>query len=360
MTGFARFAVPARVTSSATKTEAFTSVSRDGAVVMPIVMFLLICLFGPISAAYASESGEAGSSRSAPIKAKLTVRPVGIKGGKAMVTQTVRIIGSLRPFRNGQRVRVWFYRDGKQLQSRSVRVGRSGMNSGRFTSAIEMKKGSRYGVQAIYYGMGGTEPVSSATTSRKSWRVGYRGIRQGGCGPLVRAFRRALNRLAMVPGQGRCLRGRASRAVLAYRKVSGLSRNFRASRRVVRRVFNGKGRYRVRRPGLGNHVEAPLGRQVLVFAKGKRPYAIFPVSTGKPSTPTIRGTYRFYRKDPGYNAIGMYYSSYFIRGYAIHGYQSVPNYPASAGCLRTFIADQPRIYSLTRIGQPIHVFGRGR
>ena len=52
-----------------------------------------------------------------------------------------------------------------------------------------------------------------------------------------------------------------------------------------------------------------------------------------------------------------YYSSYFIRGYAIHGYKSVPNYPASHGCLRTFIADQPRIYDLTKIGMPIYTFG---
>jgi lipoprotein-anchoring transpeptidase ErfK/SrfK len=95
----------------------------------------------------------------------------------------------------------------------------------------------------------------------------------------------------------------------------------------------------------------------MVFARGKKPYAIFPIASGAPATPTILGTYSFYWKDPGYNEIGMYYSSYFIRGYAIHGYKSVPDYPASHGCLRTFIADQPRIYELTKIGQPIHLFG---
>ena len=116
----------------------------------------------------------------------------------------------------------------------------------------------------------------------------------------------------------------------------------------------------MRRPALGDHVEAPLSRQVIVFANGKKPYAIFPTSSGAPVTPTILGTYSFYWKDPGYNQKGMYMSSYFIRGYAIHGYKSVPNYPASHGCLRTFIADQPRIYNMTGLGQYIYAYGRGR
>ena len=35
----------------------------------------------------------------------------------------------------------------------------------------------------------------------------------------------------------------------------------------------------------------------------------------------------------------MVYSSYFIRGYAIHGYADVPTYAASHGCLRMPIPD---------------------
>ena len=328
-------------------------------IALPALLAATACLLLlPDTSAASVAPGQGVREAAAP--ARLTIRPVGIRGGGALVTRKVRVVGSLAPYRAGQRVEIRFFRDGRALLSRRVAVSRAGPGSGRFETAIVMKKGSRYAVRATYAGQGGADPIGPARTVRKSWKVRYRAIRAGRCGPLVRGFRRALNRLALVPGKGRCLRGKTSRAVLAYRKLNGLSRSFRASRNVVARVFNGKGRYRVRRPDLGDHAEAPLHRQVLVFAKGRRPYAIFPVSTGKPSTPTIRGTYRFYRKDPGFNAIGMYYSSYFIRGYAIHGYKSVPNYPASAGCLRTFNADQPRIYDLTRIGQAIHVFGRGR
>ena len=316
----------------------------------------------PVLAVPASASTDSAvtEKRAATLKSVISVKPASIRRDRALITRTVKITGKLSPFRNGQRVRVYFFRDGRRLLSRSVPVRRAGGDRGTFKTSIIMKRGSKYAVQARYFGSGDPEPIARAKTVRKSWRVAYRAISGGRCGKMVRGFRRALNRLAVVPGSGSCFRGKMSRAVLAYRKMNGLQRNSRATRSVVRRVFNRKGRYRVRRPGLGNHVEAPLGKQVLVFAKGRRPYAIFPISSGKSSTPTIRGTYRFYRKDPGYNAIGMYYSSYFIGGYAIHGYKSVPDYPASHGCLRTFIADQPRIYSLTELGQPIYVFGSGR
>ena len=100
-----------------------------------------------------------------------------------------------------------------------------------------------------------------------------------------------------------------------------------------------------------------LSRQVLVLAKGDRPFAIYPVSTGKPSTPTVTGHYSFYqRPSPATTREGMYYSFYWHDGYAVHGYASVPNYPASHGCVRTYIADQPRIYYRINYGESIFVF----
>ena len=37
-------------------------------------------------------------------------------------------------------------------------------------------------------------------------------------------------------------------------------------------------------------------------------------------------------------------SNYFIRGYAIHGYPTVPTFTASHGCLRVPIPDAMPIY----------------
>ena len=130
----------------------------------------------------------------------------------------------------------------------------------------------------------------------------------------------------------------------------------RAGAGLVKSAFSGKGEYHVIHPAAGEHLEAPLSKQVLVFAKGDKPFAVYPISSGKSSTPTVTGHFTFIRQEPGYNSHGMYYSFYFYGGYAVHGYESVPDYPASHGCIRTFIADQPEIYERINFGEDIFVF----
>ena len=80
------------------------------------------------------------------------------------------------------------------------------------------------------------------------------------------------------------------------------------------------------------------------------------MSSGKPSTPTIQGHFRVYSKTPGTNAKGMYMSSYFIRGYAIHGYPSVPVFPASHGCLRVPNSEAVSIFNWLSIGDIVDVY----
>jgi lipoprotein-anchoring transpeptidase ErfK/SrfK len=95
---------------------------------------------------------------------------------------------------------------------------------------------------------------------------------------------------------------------------------------------------------------------VLVLAKGGKPYRTYHTSSGTPATPTVFGTYKFYLQTPGTNAKGMVYSNYFIRGYAIHGYASVPSYPASHGCLRVPIPNAVQIFNWIDIGDTIHSY----
>jgi lipoprotein-anchoring transpeptidase ErfK/SrfK len=135
-----------------------------------------------------------------------------------------------------------------------------------------------------------------------------------------------------------------------------MNRSQKAGAGLVKSVFSGRGAYHVKYPDAGEHAEVSLSKQVLALIKNGKPFAIYPVSTGKPSTPTITGHYTFYRQEPGYNSEGMYYSFYWHNGYAVHGYAEVPNYAASHGCVRTFIADQPRIYEQLHFGESIFVF----
>ena len=68
------------------------------------------------------------------------------------------------------------------------------------------------------------------------------------------------------------------------------------------------------------------------------------------------GHFRFYSKTPGFNSHQMYFSNYFIGGYAIHGYFDVPTYNASHGCLRIPNADAYAVYQWVRIGDRIDVY----
>ena len=151
-----------------------------------------------------------------------------------------------------------------------------------------------------------------------------------------------------------------SRAVIAYRKLVGLERVPSTNTRIFQLLQQGAGSFRVRYRGDGRHVEADLTRQVLAeIEPGGHVRAIFEVSSGKPSTPTVVGRFRVYEKTPGFNAKGMLDSNYFIAGYAIHGYAEVPTFAASHGCLRVPIPNAASIFAWVQVGTPVDVYNEG-
>jgi peptidoglycan hydrolase-like protein with peptidoglycan-binding domain len=150
-----------------------------------------------------------------------------------------------------------------------------------------------------------------------------------------------------------------ARGVLAFRKTNEMGRDGYASKEVFAMLMRGQGAFELRYPKAGKngkHVEFDWSRQVLVLARGGKPYRTYHTSSGAPATPTVFGSYRFYLKTPGTNSLGMVHSSYFIGGYAIHGYASVPNYPASHGCLRVPIPNALAIFNWIDIGDPIFTY----
>jgi L,D-transpeptidase catalytic domain len=309
-------------------------------------------LLAPAGAAAATPKAPPPTHQEPPA-ATVKIEPLGLDGGKARILSTVRVTGTLRPYAPNQKVAVTFFLNGKPVKRTSVRVGKGKGGAGSFDARIRVEEAGVYAVSARH---APTALLGGDSTVRKSWRVSFPALRRGKCGPVVLAFKKAMRKMGYVANDGRCFGGKTARGVLAYRKVNGMTRSMRAGKGLVKRVFAGRGGYRVRHPGAGRHVEAPLSKQVLVFAKGDKPYAIYPISSGKSSTPTVTGHFRFIRTEPGYNSHGMYYSWYFYGGYAVHGYASVPDYPASHGCLRTFIADQPEIYNRIEYGEDIFIW----
>ncbi len=318
------------------------------------LLVLTVLLAVPASATAAQGGGAAaGGATQAVPDATVKVEVGHLHGGRAQIYDTVPVRGTVEPFVPGQRVEVAFYLNGHRLVSHRVAVSKGGGEAGVFSSSVIVREDGKYAVSAKH---AATAALGADSSVRKSWRVSFPALHPGECGRVVKGFKGAMAKMGYASGGGRCFNGRLGREVLAYRKVNGKNRSQKAGAGLVRAVFGGRGGYHVRYPKAGEHAEVPLDKQVLVLTKGEKPFAIYPVSTGKPSTPTVTGHYSFYRQEPGYNAEGMYYSFYWHNGYAVHGYAEVPNYAASHGCVRTFIADQPRIYEQLHYGESIFVF----
>ena len=182
-------------------------------------------------------------------------------------------------------------------------------------------------------------------------------VASGTRGRSVRSMQDRLKALGYVIGQYGVNDGRTQRAVLAFRKLAGMARTSSADPAFFRALISGKGRFKVRYPRHGRHVEGDIGHQVLaLIGSGGKVERLYPMSSGTGGTPTILGTYRVYRKDPGTNAKGMVASSYFIRGYAIHGYASVPTYNASHGCMRVPIPDAYPIFNWIQMGTIVDTY----
>jgi hypothetical protein len=277
----------------------------------------------------------------------------GLHGGKATIWDEVPVTGTVSPYAPGQKVEVVFYLDGKPLVRRKVAVTPGPNNTGSFESSVILREDGKYAVSAKH---AATPVLGADETVRKSWRVEFPGIKPGECSKVVSGFKDAMAKLGYVSGGGKCFNGRLGREVLAYRKTNDMDRTQKAGPGLVKSVYGGKGGFHVKYPSAGEHVEVSLSKQVMALIKDGKAFAIYPVSTGKPSTPTITGHYEMYRQEPGTNSHGMVYSWYWHNGYAIHGYAEVPNYAASHGCVRTFIADQPRIYEQLHFGESIFVY----
>jgi hypothetical protein len=312
----------------------------------------LLAVAAALATPPAALAAKNGATHAVP-KATVTIEIGHLHGGRARIMSKVPVIGTVRPYAPGQAVEVSFFLNGKRIQHRTVRVRKGKGGSGAFRAAIRIEGAGKYAASARHEP---TARLDGDSTRRKSWRVSFAALHQGQCGPVVVGFKKAMRKMGYIANSGRCFGGKTSRGVLAYRKVNDMERSFRAGRGLVKRAFAGRGEYRVRHPGAGRHLEAPLSKQVLVFANGDKPYAIYPISSGKPSTPTVTGHFTFIRQEPGYNSEGMYYAFYFYGGYAVHGYHSVPDYPASHGCIRTYIADQPEIFNRINFGESLFVF----
>jgi L,D-transpeptidase catalytic domain len=264
----------------------------------------------------------------------------------ALRGKAYQLRGTMTPAVAGEKVTLAIHRNGKKIRTVRVPVAADGS----FARRMKSSRAGRYSVRASHV----LSPALAAARGPKvSVEVVEPRAAQGAHGPLVRLLQRGLDKLAYAVPRNDSYDAATGRAVMAFRKVNNLPRRYDADRAVIEKVLAGRGAFKVRHPDAGHHVEADISRQVLALIDGGKVIDTYHTSTGAPATPTIIGSFRVYMKDPGINAKGMVKSSYFIRGYAIHGYVDVPAFNASHGCLRVPIPDASRIFNWVRMGDRV-------
>jgi peptidoglycan hydrolase-like protein with peptidoglycan-binding domain len=286
-------------------------------------------------------------------QAKLTLEKVGGSPPFALVGGRIVVRGTVTPYVAGQTVQVSFYLEGRKIGVETVGV-LPGRGVGRFQVGFSS---AQAGLLKARIAHGATPQQGAFSAAAPGVRFVNPNLGLGAQGQSVRLLQSELDVLHYAVPLSGVLDEGTGRALIAYRKMTGLERIPYAGRKVFELLARRAGSFHVRYRSDGRHVEANLTKQVLAeIEPGGRVRTIYTMSSGKPSTPTVIGRFRVYEKTPGENSEGMVDSNYFIRGYAIHGYAEVPTYAASHGCLRVPIPDAPAIYEWVRVGTPVDVY----
>jgi len=299
----------------------------------------------------------AGAQTPAPPAAgKLTLETEGAardgRGRAVVVGQRWQVRGTVTPFVEGQEAVVRLYRGERKVAVRRVPIARAG-SRGVFRVAYTATRPGRLRARAVHRA---TPDLGALRASGPRVRVLAARAPSGARGPVARLLQDGLARLGYAVPRSGVVDAGTTRALLAYRKVNGMPRTGTASAAIIRRILAGRGAFRPRHPGAGRHLEADLSRQVLALIDRGRVVRTYHTSSGAPATPTVTGSFRVYRKTPGTNSLGMVDSVYFIRGYAVHGFKSVPTSGASHGCLRVPIPDARAGYDWLRMGDRVIVY----
>ncbi len=192
--------------------------------------------------------------------------------------------------------------------------------------------------------------------AQRSYSVLNENVGFGSTGPMVQLIQQRLAASHFyIPQTGVYDQG-TGLAIDAYHRLLHWGTYQTVDNGTITYLLNGWGRFQVRFPSHGMHAEGNLSDQLLGLINGSQVEYIFPISSGKPSTPTILGDFHVYSRVPGYLPDGMYYSDFFISGYAIHGYDPAPDYPASHGCMRLPIVDAIFVFNWLNYGDWVDTY----
>jgi hypothetical protein len=269
--------------------------------------------------------------------------------------RTVHVVGVVRPYVPGQWVLVRSYLGRHLFKTDRLRLKPNSKHTyGAFTEKVKSPGVGTLTVTVAH----DRDAAMLGFLSRRTYSVLDPHAGFGSTGRFVQLIQNQLSDLHFyIPRTGVYDSG-TGLAIDAYHRLRGWGTSQTLDGRTISALLNGQGSFTVRYPRHGTHAEGDLTHQLLALINGSKVYWIFPISSGKPSTPTVLGNFRVYSRVPGYLPDGMYYSSFFTGGYAIHGYDPAPDYPASHGCMRLPIQDAIAAYHWLNYGDAVDVYYR--
>jgi hypothetical protein len=190
-------------------------------------------------------------------------------------------------------------------------------------------------------------------------RAAARTLAYGSTGPDVDALRTRLAELHVhVPAPSTTFGSELVDSVVAFQKARGLDRTGtvgEATWRALSQNVVPSPRYR----GAGTHIEVSKSRQILMIVRSGETVWYLPVSSGAGGITPV-GNYRILWKALATTTwLGpaiLYRTMTFHTHYAIHGFPSVPTYPASHGCVRVPIWVADWLYQQSPVGERVYVY----
>lgn len=279
--------------------------------------------------------------------------------------RVLRVAGSM-----GYRSVHWTYRPGggtsKAVKRRVVRRAREGT----IVSLDLWRKSHRAAVGGIVDGLRrrgfGLRTIENLTNVQPiRWDVT---LRSGSSGRQVKLLQKLLNRGTYPAGRPDGSFGYSTlQAAYAFQKTKNLTRDgVMTPAEVIKLAQTGPPKAPRNKPS--SYVDIDISRQVMFEVRKGKVRHTLPISSGNEEYYTVdgqtykahtpRGDFVIERKIAGkrVSRLGtLWWPSYFIGGYAVHGSDSVPTYPASHGCVRIPRYLEKKFFYRNPVGTPLFV-----
>jgi hypothetical protein len=270
--------------------------------------------------------------------------------GQARAFLGARLQASVQPSTYTERARISVRGGGHLLARTTARI-----LSGVLDKRVPTPWAGRVAVRIV---LPAADGLAARTIIRRIW-VAARVVRTGSSGADVRALHRRLAQLRVhVPGTGTFFSSRTYDSVIAFQKARGLSR----TGVVGTTTWRALGLVRAFQPRYSKptpHIEVDKSRQILMIVRRGVVTGIVPVSTGATGNTPV-GSWSILWKAPAtgtwLGGATLYRTLTFHGNFAIHGYYSVPPYPASHGCVRVPIWEADWLYDQSPVGERVYVY----